>query len=392
MPRPALLFLPIFIVSCLAPPPPFEDKCLIGEPLLYENSKSLAVPWFDVDLDQPASDRWRHIAMQYKQQIQDLIQATRRYLILMFGQKFVKFTEWSLGELDSRFPAPYADELKGIANAANLTLGDLVLYNIFYDIFSVCTSIVAQDPNGKLYHARNMDFGFLMGWNGTSHDWVVTEKLRRAVFNVNFKRNGSTLYQAATFAGYIGIFNAMKRNSFTVTINERFIMNGGYRGIIDWLLERNNASWMSWAIRETFETIDNFDDAVHRLMNVEVVAPMYVIISGTKPGQGQIIVRSRNKTDGVVKLNPESSDDGWFLLQTNTDPWNTPFFLDDRRTPGRHCMKKMTRQTLSLPKLFQVLSSPTTLNKLTAYSVLVDTVKGKFETYIQKCPDPCWFW
>ena len=42
--------------------------------------------------------------------------------------------------------------------------GDIVLYNVFYEIFSVCTSIIGQTENGTLLHARNLDFGLLMGY------------------------------------------------------------------------------------------------------------------------------------------------------------------------------------------------------------------------------------
>jgi len=60
-------------------------------------------------------------------------------------------------------PAPYGDEMRGIANATGVPLGEIVLYNIFYEIFTMCTSIVAQDPNGKILHGRNLDFGLFLG-------------------------------------------------------------------------------------------------------------------------------------------------------------------------------------------------------------------------------------
>ena len=44
-----------------------------------------------------------------------------------------------------------------------MLVGEVVLYNIFYEVFTVCTSIVAQDTNGKMYHARNLDFGLFLG-------------------------------------------------------------------------------------------------------------------------------------------------------------------------------------------------------------------------------------
>jgi len=81
-------------------------------------------------------------------------------------------------------PAPYGDEMKGISQASGLPLGkfngmlpldrklyctvfyylgEIVLYNIFYEVSSYCTSVVGQDQNGNIFHGRNLDFGGLMG-------------------------------------------------------------------------------------------------------------------------------------------------------------------------------------------------------------------------------------
>lgn len=76
-------------------------------------------------------------------------------------------------------PAPYGDEMKGISEATGVPLGkrallilsylirvvsgEIVLYNIFYEIFTLCTSVVAQDQNGNVLHGRNLDFGLLLG-------------------------------------------------------------------------------------------------------------------------------------------------------------------------------------------------------------------------------------
>ena len=80
--------------------------------------------------------------------------------------------------LVDELPFPFGDEIKGIAKTSNIPLGmlsdlivlmlmpltgEIVLYNIFYEIFTVCTSIVARDENGKMFHARNLDFGLFMG-------------------------------------------------------------------------------------------------------------------------------------------------------------------------------------------------------------------------------------
>lgn len=54
-------------------------------------------------------------------------------------------------------------EMKGIAEVTGIPLGEITLYNIFYEVFTVCTSIIAQGPNGQLLHARNLDFGLFLG-------------------------------------------------------------------------------------------------------------------------------------------------------------------------------------------------------------------------------------
>jgi penicillin V acylase-like amidase (Ntn superfamily) len=43
------------------------------------------------------------------------------------------------------------------------SLGEVVLYNIFYEVSSFCTSVVGQDQNGNIFHGRNLDFGGMMG-------------------------------------------------------------------------------------------------------------------------------------------------------------------------------------------------------------------------------------
>ena len=82
-------------------------------------------------------------------------------------QKLVDIVDNDLGPIADTLPAPYGDEIKGIANATGIPLGDVVLYNIFYEVFTLCTSIVGVDKQGNVYHARNLDFGLFLGWDLT---------------------------------------------------------------------------------------------------------------------------------------------------------------------------------------------------------------------------------
>ena len=64
-----------------------------------------------------------------------------------------------MADLDAHLGAPYAAELRGVANATGLDLGWVVTYNLFYEITAFCTSVVAQHANGTIFHGRNLDYG-----------------------------------------------------------------------------------------------------------------------------------------------------------------------------------------------------------------------------------------
>jgi len=380
----------VFAAVAVAPPPPFADNCIVGLEKIYPGA--IQAPWYTVDLDKDPSERWVEVATAYKQNITVLIGVIKEFIYGMTGStSIIDWVDNNMAAWDQKLPYPYNAEIASIAQVTGIPEGEIVLYNIFYEIFTVCTSIVAQDNNNKLYHARNLDFGLFLGWDVNTHDWAVTEKLREIIININWIRNGQTVYKSVNFAGYIGIYNGVKKNGFTVTANERFSINGGFIGIFQWLMENSTASLMSLLVRETFETVDTYEDAVAKLSVTPIMAPVYYIVGGKNSNEGQIIVRGRANVAGVVNLNV-SDPNGWYILETNYDPWKKPLYLDDRRTPGNACMQRLTRDYVGFEGIFNVLSSTTNFNKLTAYTVLMQVDDGTLETYIQKCPDPCWAW
>jgi len=396
-----IIFLFSAVVAVVvAPPAPYSDHCIIGEDNLYPPTVTTPVPWYTIDLDDPPEKRWTKVATDYSTRIQTLINVIKEVVGGLFGPGLLNWVDLNMGAWDKKLPEPYATEIASIANITGLPLGEVVLYNIFYEVFTVCTSIVAQDNNNKTYHARNLDFGLFLGWDVITNDWAVTEKLRDIIININWTRSGQPVYKSVNFAGYIGIYNGVKQNAFTITANERFSLNGGYLGIIQWLMDNSTASLMSLLVRETFETVDTYADAVTKLSVTPIMAPVYYIVGGKNAGEGQIIVRARSGVDGAVYMNL-TDPNGWYVLETNYDPWKKPLYLDDRRTPGNICMQRMTRDNVGFEGIFNVLSSPTTLNALTAYTVLMQVDDGTLETWIQKCSDVtglgasgnnCWAW
>lgn len=371
-------------------PEPYTENCIVGKENKYNPKLVSEIPWFTVDLDQPPAERWKEVAGKYKQEIVDLIGVVKQLSFPFFHGKLIQWVDRHLSPWNERLPQPYQDEIKGISQVVGLPVGEIVLFNVFYEVFTVCTSIVAEDSNGKLYHARNLDFGLFMGWNYTTHNWEISEKLRKMIINVQWMKNGKLLYKSVNFAGFTGIFNSVRPGLFTITANERFNIDGGYIGLLLWLLGIGDAKWMTWATREATEQASGYKQAVEMLQTTKLMSPVYFIVGGNETRQGCIITRDRTKSYSTVNLDP-SKPNGWYLLQTNYDPDKPPLYLDDRRAPGNECMQTLNRNRTGFPGIFNVLSSKTNLNKLTTFTVLMQANSNQLETYIQNCQDGCWF-
>jgi hypothetical protein len=67
---------------------------------------------------------------------------------------------------------------QGVAQATGLSVPDLTALNLFYELAHLCTSIVAEDPQGRLVHGRTLDFGVVLGWDRHRHGWLLTQQLR----------------------------------------------------------------------------------------------------------------------------------------------------------------------------------------------------------------------
>jgi len=66
--------------------------------------------------------------------------------------------------LDS-FPDNYSDEIRGIWRTIDaegygdrLSVGELAAINLMYELTVFCTSILAEDSDGNVYHGRNLDY------------------------------------------------------------------------------------------------------------------------------------------------------------------------------------------------------------------------------------------
>ncbi|XP_059154122.1 acid ceramidase-like [Physella acuta] len=357
----------------------------------YPPDPKTKVGTFVINLDLPPEKRWAELGQAKSLEIKYLLDGFKEFVDDWgaAGRVLIDFVDSKGGNLDGTLPYPFAGEIKGFADAAGINLGEMILYNLFYEFFTVCTSIVAEDPSGALYHVRNLDFGLFIGWDVRNKTWAITERLRPLIVNLDWQRGGQTVFKSVNFAGYTGILTAVKPKLFTLSMDERFNPDGGFIGIIKWLLGNRNETWMGFLTRDVMENATSYAQARAKLENTVMLAPAYFILGGNKSGEGCVITRAREKNLDTWEMRNAS---GWYILETNYDHWEAPFILDDRRTPAHKCMDTMTQKNTGFAGLFNVLSSQPVLNKLTTYSALMQVNSGNLETYIQTCEDPCSPW
>ena len=327
-----------------------------------------------INLDEEPRNRWTAIGKKYKSEIQAVLAIVKKD-IPKWGVRFIDL----LGPLlDSLLPAPYAEELRGLAEAAEVLVGELFFMNLAYDISAHCTGIVAQGSDGKILQARNLDV--------PEELLPFMELTFKSTFVGNFQRGGKTAYKGVIHAGVIGTATGEKPYSFTINLNER--RTGS---IWDHFLQRDlkhPGSGVLFLIRDALADPDiNYQGVLNRMVYIPMISSSYIIIAGTEPGEGAVITRDRKEavkpfSNGVWRL--DSLLGRWYLLQTNNDHWTKPPNLEpkspgdtlkintyERFLVGNKEMEKMGQANLSPQGLVDVLSTPPVYNDHTIYTTVM---------------------
>ncbi|PNI34784.1 ASAH1 isoform 37, partial [Pan troglodytes] len=138
------------------------------------------VPWYTINLDLPPYKRWHELMLDKAPMLKVIVNSLKNMInTFVPSGKIVQVVDEKLPGLLGNFPGPFEEEMKG----------EIISFNIFYELFTICTSIVAEDKKGHLIHGRNMDFGVFLGWNINNDTWVITEQLKPLTVNLDFQRN-----------------------------------------------------------------------------------------------------------------------------------------------------------------------------------------------------------
>ncbi|XP_011895792.1 PREDICTED: N-acylethanolamine-hydrolyzing acid amidase isoform X2 [Cercocebus atys] len=231
-------------------------------------------------------------------------------------------------------------------------------------VIGFCTSIVAQDSRGHIYHGRNLDYPF-------------GNVLRKLTVDVQFLKNGQIAFTGTTFIGYVGLWTGQSPHKFTVSGDERD-KGWWWENAIAALFQRHIP--VSWLIRATLNESENFEAAVGKLAKTPLIADVYYIVGGTSPQEGVVITRNRDGPADIWPLDPLNG--AWFRVETNYDHWKPAPKRDDRRTPAIKALNATGQANLSLEALFQVLSVVPVYNNLTIFTTVMSA--GSPDKYISR--------
>jgi len=371
------------------------------EPLPDGTAKTITT--YTVNLDEPAATRWKHVVEPNAAQILNLTHVIFGTLEKIFGAKLMNniltSLRASLPKYYARLPEDFGEELAGIADATGIDSALIFIYNIFYTVFGACTSIVAEDAEGSIWHARNLDFGIWPAlYLKDGNVWELTHVLRPIVINVDFTRGGKLVYKSTTFAGFVGAHTAMRpgKDGYALTIDSRFDDNLDL-GLIEWFnLDKPNTDVeVTMLCRQVMQAKEDlgYQKALETVNTTKVIGPAYIIMSGTGNAQGAVVTKGASKPfapdgrtvdlwtlDSIVAAN-----NTYFMVQTNYDHNEAPPGFDNRRDPAKLCMKELGRKGFDFKGLYNVLEAKPNLNDLTAYTTLMHTSSGKFESYREFC-------
>ncbi|XP_061543661.1 N-acylethanolamine-hydrolyzing acid amidase-like [Phycodurus eques] len=329
-----------------------------------------APPTINVNLGDEPQVRWMPILKVFdsdflKKAAQEVIDSTIPKWLHKVLRPLIMVSEVLL------LPEPYGEELRGMAAHFGTSLSDAIMLNFAYEASAFCTSIVAQDKQGNVYHGRNLDYPHSV--------------LRNLTVNVIFRKDGKISYVGTTFAGYVGLWTGQSPYKFTVSGDQRgrgHLWDFWKNIVSAFLLRRSPVSWL---VRETLEKAEDFQDAVLRLSKIPIITGVYYIVGGARAGEGVVITRDRGGPADIWPLDPLSG--GWYRVETNFDHWLPSPAKDHRREAAEKAMNATGQEHINMYALYQVLSILPVCNGITVYTTIMSGATPEKYTTLVRPPD-----
>lgn len=332
----AVAVLAATVCGVVAPPPPQPATGVTKD-----------VPTFTIDLDAPAQQRWVAAVTQLKWAYPKVLD----YILTKVPKAVMPALEAVMADFDKYAPAPYGDEMRGVAAASGYPLGDIVLMNLFYELESGCTSIVAGNANGTIYHGRNLDFDI--------------PGLQNITAMVNFVKDGQVAYRGTTFVGYVGLLTGVRPGAFSVSVDERWTKTGNiWTNAFEAMFLGGQS--IGFFLRSTLAEETSFANALSVVQTTPLISVSYIILGGITHGEGAVVTRNREAAIDTHMLAPP---DRWYLVETNYEWWRPTEPQDNRRLPAEKHMNQSSYEAITGDFIFtHVTSQFNNLNSETVYT------------------------
>ena len=320
---------------------------------------------FQINLDSPPEERWKEPILakkdfihQYKEMVFQKIQTSDIPSILSDIRNNSYFSN-----------SDFSREISGVAKYSNLSHEEVFLLNYMYEMFAACTSIVYENSNGEIVLGHNLDYFF-------------TIPMGHSIVQLEFYKGGNLLYKAQAVSGQIGFFSALRPEAFALTINQRSKRRiGSLQSYLKSLFTANILP-IIYTIRQGMEDHDDFENVVSFLSETKLGTNCYFILSGTKNNEGIVITRGPETVDDATRIDANKENDGWFLVQTNSDRNTTNYQTRDiRRFIAENRVRNIGRKEISAERVMkEVLYLSPNRNSITILSSVMSAQTGQFNT------------
>jgi hypothetical protein len=325
------------------------------------------VPLITIDLDKSPTERWAPIVDKYKgellaadQQLQKFAGDNLPWVTRLLADGLIS----SLSTASKRGAVVYGQELAALADMVGISLGRLVLLQLVYEASATCTSIVVQNEDGSVFHARTMD-------------WEMPFSVEALTVELIFRSHGRELFRASSWAGYVGVLTGMKPGAFAISVNFRLTKEGSFWTNVKQTLK---SAWpVGFLVREVLQSESEYQGALVALASSPLISPAYFTLSGVERGEGCIV--TRNAIEEVMETERPSVRTGAPCVQTNIDGWSC---ADEEDIMWSIRRREVARErligVLRYDELWSVLSAPPVCNSLTIYGTVMSAGEGVLET------------
>lgn len=260
---------------------------------------------YKVQIDDAPEVRWAPMLHDYKHAL-DLFMA--EFELLPIPKKFFEAADWYAHNMFVH--KDFVAEIDALAKLTGYPFGEIFFLNFMYEFSTIkaCSTILVKSA-GKVLHGRNLDFEMM-------------RLLSSLVVTVDYYQGARRVFTIDHVIGSVFALTGIRYGAFAVNVDTRYSKQP-LSELVNVFLD--DAVPDVWLLRQVLVEESNYHDALKRLKETRIGAPVYFMISGTKDNEGCVIERDCNGVHAAYEL----SNATWFLVQTNydrdqPDPWHDP--------------------------------------------------------------------